>query len=267
LPSVPWCANGALLASHCRVAGRGVLFPLWLGGRRFAPEQAFAAVQLLQACGARVVVPSGQHCCGLPHLDSGDKPGASRLAKRTIEELEGVRADYVVTAAASCAVAILHDYAHLLEHEPAWAERARQLAARTTDLLSFVDHVASPPPLAILDGAPLATYHSFCQSTNVLGIGDIGARLLRLAGLPVADLPEGAVCCGFGGAASIDYPEVGRGIVERKLGNVRASGARVLCSDNPGCILHLRGAADAAGDAFDVRHIVELLADRLRRTE
>jgi Fe-S oxidoreductase len=71
------------------------------------------------------------------------------------------------------------------------------------------------------------------------------------------------VCCGFGGAASIDYPEVGQGIVSRKLENVRATGATVLCTDNPGCLLHLRGAARAAGDDLQVRHVVELLAERL----
>jgi Fe-S oxidoreductase len=174
-----------------------------------------------------------------------------------------MRADYVVTAAASCAAAILHDYAHLLHDEPEWALRARRLAARTLDLLSFLDRVAKPPPLPSVDGAAPVTYHSFCQSTNVLGIGDVGARLLRLAGLSVVDLPEANVCCGFGGATSIEYPEVGQGIVRRKLDNVRATGASVLCSDNPGCILHLRGAAAAAGDAFQVRHIVELLADRV----
>ena len=97
----------------------------------------------------------------------------------------------------------------------------------------------------------------------MLGIGELGPRLLRLAGLPVVDLPEANVCCGFGGATSIEYPEVGQGIVGRKLDNVRSTGARVLCTDNPGCILHLRGAAAAAGDAFEVRHIVELLAERV----
>ena len=125
----PWANSGA--------RGKTVAYFIQCVTDRFAPEQAIAAVQVLQACGARVVVPSGQHCCGLPHLDSGDKPGATMLAKRTIQELEGVRADYVVTAAASCAVAILHDYAHLLEQEPVWAERARRLAVRTMDLLSF----------------------------------------------------------------------------------------------------------------------------------
>jgi Fe-S oxidoreductase len=171
-----------------------------------------------------------------------------------------VQADYVVTAAASCAVAILHDYAHLLREEPEWAKRAHHLADRTLDLLSFVDRVASPPALEKAESDRLVTYHSFCQSTNVLGIGDIGPRLLRLAGVPLVELPEATVCCGFGGATSIDYPEVGQRIVERKLENVRSTGAQILCTDNPGCMLHLRGSAEAARDRFEVRHVVELLA-------
>jgi Fe-S oxidoreductase len=184
------------------------------------------------------------------------------MAKRTIAGLEQVHADYIVTAAASCAATVLHDYAHLLRDEPEWVARARRLADRTLDLLSFVDHIARPPALPAAE-TPLATYHSFCQSTNVLGIAPLGPRLLRLAGVPLVDLPEATVCCGFGGATSLEYPEVGQGIVRRKLDNVRATGARVLCTDNPGCILHLRGAADAAHDTFEVRHVAELLAERV----
>jgi L-lactate dehydrogenase complex protein LldF len=253
--SGPWVNSGA--------RGKTVAYFIQCVTDRFAPEQAMAAVRLLQACGARVVVPSGQHCCGLPHLDSGDRHGARRLAQATITALETVQADYVVTAAASCAVAMLHDYAHLFEDDPDWARRARDLADRTLDLVSFVERVASPSQLAPVDDGRTLTYHSFCQSTNVLGIGETGVRLLRLAGLAVADLPEATVCCGFGGATSIDYPEVGRGIAARKLENVRSTGAEVLCTDNPGCLLHLRGAAQAAGDAFAVRHIVEVLAERV----
>jgi iron-sulfur cluster protein len=253
----PWARSGA--------RGKTVAYFIQCVTDRFAPEQALAAVRVLQACGARVVVPASQHCCGLPHLDSGDTPGARRLALQTIAGLESVRADYVVTAAASCAVCILHDYAHLLRDDPEWSARARALAERTLDILSFVEGIASPPPLESWPAAEAVgvTYHSFCQSTNVLGIGGVGPRLLRLAGIAPIELPEATVCCGFGGAASIDYPEVGRGIVSRKLENVRSTGAATLCTDNPGCLLHLRGAAQAAGDRLQVQHIVELLAARL----
>lgn len=246
---------------------------------RLAPEQAQAAIRLLQACGVRVVVPAGQHCCGLPHLDAGDAPAARRLARHTILVLERQRAAadvaYVVTAAASCAVAILHDYAHLLRDDPPWAARAAALADRTMDLLSFLERVADPPPLdtqptpgaraAPADSRPVA-YHSFCQSTNVLGIGGpagAGPRLLRRVGVEVVDLPEGEVCCGFGGTTSLDHPAVGRAIAERKLANVASTGAPTLATDNPGCMLHLAGAAHAAGSPLTVRHVVELLAERV----
>jgi Fe-S oxidoreductase len=83
----------------------------------------------------------------------------------------------------------------------------------------------------------------------------------------LVDLPEMEVCCGFGGGASIDHPEVSRGIVARKLDNVRLTGASVLCTDNPGCVLHLRGAARAAGLHIEVKHVAEVLATRLPLTE
>jgi Fe-S oxidoreductase len=86
---------------------------------------------------------------------------------------------------------------------------------------------------------------------------------LRRAGYEVVDLPEMEVCCGFGGGSSIDHPEVSRYIVQRKLDNVRSTGAPILATDNPGCILHLRGALDAAGDPIEVKHIAELLAQRV----
>src|SRR5207248_11053455 len=118
----PWARSAA--------RGKTVAYFIQCVTDRFAPEQALAAVRLLQACGARVVVPSAQHCCGLPHLDSGDLPGARRLARATVAALGAVEADYIITAAASCAVAIMHDYAHLLRNEPVWSARARGVADR-----------------------------------------------------------------------------------------------------------------------------------------
>jgi L-lactate dehydrogenase complex protein LldF len=255
-PSGPWARSAA--------RGLTIAYFLQCVADRLAPEQVDAAVRVLRACGARVVVPSGQHCCGLAALDSGDRATARALAKQTIAALEATSADYVVTGAASCAIAIEHDFGWLLRDEHEWRARAERLAARTLDLLTFVDRIADPPQLPA-QAEPTITYHGFCQSTNVLGIGALGPRLLRRAGVQLVDLPELEVCCGFGGGASIDHPEVSRGIVSRKLDNVTSTGARVLCTDNPGCVLHLRGAAHAAGLTIEVKHVAEVLAQALNR--
>jgi len=168
-----------------------------------------------------------------------------------------------VSAGASCAIAIAHDYAELLADEPAWQGRAVDIASRTVDLLTFLDRVADPPALPMKNGAATVTVHSFCQTTNVMGSGDAGQRLLERAGIPVRELAERGVCCGFGGSTSIDHPALAEQIAQRKLENVRATGAAVLVTDNPGCLLHLRGAADVAHDRFAGRHVAEVLWEAL----
>jgi Fe-S oxidoreductase len=79
----------------------------------------------------------------------------------------------------------------------------------------------------------------------------------------VRDLPEAAVCCGFGGSTSLERPEMAREIAARKLDNVAQTDAAVLVTDNPGCLLHLRGAADARGMTLRVAHVAEILAEQL----
>src|SRR5205823_3967774 len=104
----------------------------------------------------------------------------------------------------------------------------------------------------------------FCQSANVLGIADAPRRLIRdVLGLELRELAEGMVCCGFGGSTSARYPEVADQILDRKLANVLTTGARTLVTDNPGCILHLRGGIDARNLPLRVLHLAELLAAHL----
>ncbi|MGI8854760.1 MAG: LUD domain-containing protein [Thermomicrobiales bacterium] len=233
---------------------------------RLFPPMAEATVRVMQACGAHVVVPVSQHCCGLPAFDSGDWLRAKVMAKATIEGLEAADADWIVTAGASCAVAITHDYQQLFADDPAWQSRAAALAARTLDLTSFLTRVACLPDgaLAAPGGEPV-TYHNFCQSHNVLGLKEEPRALIeRVMGLELVELPEAAVCCGFGGSVSADYPELSEGILARKLANVDETGVRTLVTDNPGCIMHLRGGMDASGRAVRVLHLAELLDERLR---
>ena len=230
-----------------------------------APEQAESAVKLLSACGARVVIPQAQHCCGLPFVDSGDARGAQQLARQTIEMLESTTADYIVSAANSCVAAIAHDYPHLFKDEPPWKARAERLRGRVFDLATFLDTVAQLPAGALTGPSnEVATYHPFCQSLNVLHADQAARRLLtEVCGLELRELPEANVCCGFGGSTSFDAPEVARGIVERKLSNVDSTGADLVITDNPGCILHLRGAAHASRRQVRVRHLAEILSARL----
>ena len=250
------------------VKGQRVAYFIQCLTDRLYPAMAEATVRIIQACGAEVVVPTAQHCCGLPAFDSGDWPRGQAMARATIAMLEETEADWIVTAGASCAVAIEHDYLHLFKDDPEWLARAKKIATRTRDLTSFLTDVAQLPDGALATpDAPSApvTYHNFCQSLNVLGLRSEPLHLITdVLGLDLIELPEANVCCGFGGSVSLDRPELSEHILARKLANVDDSGASILVTDNPGCIMHLRGGMDASGRTVRVIHLVELLDERLR---
>ena len=250
-----------------QVTGRRVMLFLQCVSDRIAPEIVTATVRLLEACGAEVVVPPQQHCCGLPAYDSGDHDSAKVMARATISALAGV--DDVVTPAPSCVVSMAHEYGHLLRDEEPWAARAAQLAGRVHDLVSYLAGPGRLPTGALDNGdVTPVTVHRFCQSGNVLGHTDQMEELLRdVCRVPVRPLAENGVCCGFGGSTSLTTPQVAEGILDRKLGCVDDTGAEILVSDNPGCVLHMRSGADASGRELQVRHPAEYLAARLPDAE
>lgn len=234
---------------------------------RFYPEMGVAVVRLLQASGCEVVFPPAQACCGLPAANSGDTKRAADMAKQTIDALRGARVDYIVSSSTSCATAIVQDYPHTLRNEPAWVSQAEALATRVIDLTHFLDRVAQFPDGSLATPAPRRlTYHDACQSFNCLGLSGEGRRLAGcVGGGEITEMAESSTCCGFGGTTSFEHPDVAKRIAERKLRHIDETGAPLVVADNPGCIMHLRGALHARGSKTRVQHLAEFLADSLPR--
>ncbi len=244
-------------------SGRRVLLHLQCLADRVTPQTPVAAAALLRAAGVDVVIPTRQHCCGLPAIDAGDEDAARRMARDTLDTFDGV--DDVVTPAPSCVVAILHGYQELFADEPEWAERAARLKERVHDLVSYLAGPARLPAGALSQGdtAPVVV-HRFCQSANFLDAGSQLEDLVAdLCDIDVRFLFEADTCCGFGGMTSLGNPELSAGILERKLAALVDSGVCTVVTANPGCVIHLRGGAHAAGRPLNVQHVAEYLAERL----
>ncbi len=231
---------------------------------RLMPVTVDASALLIEAGGASVNVPSDQQCCGLPAFDAGDWETARRMARATIAVLS--RTDHqIVTPATSCVISMRDHWPQLFRDEPETLARADAIADRVHDLAAWLDGPGRLPDGCLeREGASSWTAHRFCQSSNR---GEPGARIAllveRLTGETAAPLEEPEVCCGFGGLTSIAAPEVGEGILDRKLDCVAASGCETLLTNNPGCALHLRAGAVARGAAHDTLHYADYLAARL----
>ncbi len=256
-PLPPAVANGA-------VGMTVALFPGCLTDRLF-PEQGQAIVRTLLGLGVRVVIPAGLSCCGLPANNSGDDAHARRMAKQTIVALEKAHVDAILSGSASCVATLAQDYLHLFRNDPVWLPRAEKLAPKVTDFTTFMDSVVQLPAGSLATNTPLVvTYHDSCQGLNALGLRSEPRRLLQdVLGCELRELEENRFCCGFGGSFSFDYPRVAARLMTRKLDNAQATGARLVVTDNQGCIMHLRGGADATGRPLEFKHIAELIADRV----
>ena len=72
-------------------------------------------------------------------------------------------------------------------------------------------------------------------------------------------------CCGLGGTYSVYHYETSKQIGAKKAAGIAASGAELVATDCPGCIMQLQDALNHAGGGQRAVHILELLAEALRQ--
>jgi glycolate dehydrogenase iron-sulfur subunit len=221
-----------------------------------------STARVLSASGAEVRTPPGHVCCGALHAHNGDLEGARELARSTISAFEAVEGPIVINSA-GCG-AHLKEFDRLLADDPDWAERARVFARRVVDL---AEYLAQPEPLARL--AP--------QLRTPAGIGRVawddpchlchGQQVRRpprdllaaVPGLHLSPLADPEACCGSAGIYSLLRPNDSAAVLDRKLDDLRASGAQVLVTGNPGCHLQWQGGVRCRDLPVEVLHLAELL--------
>jgi len=221
------------------------------------PQVGEATALVLHRAGVRPVLPKGQTCCGQFAYKRGRPDLTRHLARRFIEIFEDAPA--IVCPSGSC-TAMVRRYPTLFTEGDPWRERAARVAAKTFELGQYLVDALGCPDLGTCFPAR-AVLHASCQTTRVLGVGDQTVRLLaRVEGLTLVPLSHPERCCGFGGAFSIDYPEVSQAILAQKIDDVLESGAEVVIAAEPSCLLNI-GSALAKRDA-PVRplHLAEVLA-------
>jgi L-lactate dehydrogenase complex protein LldF len=255
----------ARLIPESGVVGKRIAYFSGCMTDRLYPRMGEAVVRVLRALGCDVYFPPAQSCCGLPAINAGDGKAAVTMIQQTIEALENVQADFILSGSASCVVSMLQDYPRLLADQPQWLARAQGLAGRVIDFTTFLSREANLPDGALVSGdrADL-TIHDSCQSHNCLGLKQEPRRILTdILGHRVVEMFESSACCGFGGSFSFEQPRVAERIAHRKLQNVDDTGVGIVVTDNPGCIMHLRGVANASKRSIRVMHLAEVVDEAL----
>jgi L-lactate dehydrogenase complex protein LldE len=221
-----------------------------------APSVWRAARTVLERAGVEVTVPRGQTCCGQPGWSAGHPEEARPVARRALRAFRGD--DPVVVPSGSCAAMVTHGYPELFAGHPEEQE-ARDMAARTVELSQFLArHGLRPRPR----GSGSVTYHDSCHMLRILGERESPRAVLAgVEGLELREMRDTAVCCGFGGTFSINFPEVSGHLGDDKARNAAESGADELVACDLSCLLHIAGRAHRTGVPLRARHLAEVLAE------
>jgi len=225
------------------------------------PEQMQAAVKIFADNGVEMDYPMEQSCCGLPVQMMGEMKASKEVAIQNLRAFETGAYDYIITLCASCAAHLKHNYAKLVMDKPALKLKADEFAAKIIDYSSFVNDVLKVKAKDFNKVETKATYHAPCHLCRGLDVHDAPRQLIEKGGMEYVECTEEEVCCGFGGTFSMKFPELSAELLNKKLTNVEETGAEVLLTDCPGCIMQLRGGLKKRGSNIKVRHVSEVLAD------
>lgn len=222
-------------------------------------------VEVLARNGCEVHTPPDQPCCGSLHAHNGEWALAQQLARRMIDLLPPERYDAIITNAGGCGSHLKH-YSKLLENDPEYAARAREWDRKLKDVHEFLASAGLRAPTAATATPLRVTYHESCHLSHGQKVVNQPRRLLKaIPGLELVELPEATWCCGSAGIYNLTQPEMAGQLLERKVRNIRSTGAQVVATANPGCLLQVVNGCRAAGVEVRVVHPITLLAEAYRR--
>jgi len=231
------------------------------------PEQAEALVDLLDDHGVNLEFPMEQTCCGLPALMAAEEETAADLALQNAAAFDVDAYDYIITLCASCASHIKHNYGKILDVDTDAGRRAAAFADKLIDFSAFMQNILKLKPEAFAKSDQKVTYHAPCHLCRGLNVVDEPRQLIETSGADYVASKDEDVCCGFGGSYSVDFPEISSEILGKKLDLVEQSGADVLVTDCPGCVMQLKGGLDKRGSKIQVKHMAELLAGQKKNVK
>lgn len=241
-------------------------------------------VEVLARNGCEVITPPDQYCCGSLHAHNGEWELAEQLARKNIEQFPPEQFDAIITNAGGCGSHLKH-YRKLLANDPVWRDRAKLWDQKARDIHEWLVEIGITPPAVSIsqfngaandnadktfsssnrDGELVVTYHESCHLSHGQKVTTQPRELLQaIPGLKLVDLPESSWCCGSAGIYNIVQPEMAGQLLERKLNHIKSTGATVVATGNPGCLLQLINGAKQRRLPLRVVHPISLLAAAYR---
>lgn len=229
-----------------------------------------ATKRVLEVNNCQNIEITKQFCCGALHVHSGDLETARKLARQNIEAFERflvsdhnpANPSTIIINAAGCG-ALLKEYGALLKADPEYAARAEAFSLRVKDVTEYLAQTRIRAGAEINEpvtlDAPCHLYHAQRVMTAPQKV------LMSIPGIQYHPLEGMQDCCGGAGIYNLSEPEMSEGILSDKIEKVKATGAKLLATANPGCHMQLGAGVRMFKADCQVVHIIELLDESYRK--
>ncbi|MFQ6617928.1 MAG: (Fe-S)-binding protein [Fidelibacterota bacterium] len=259
-PAVPDTFSDNLIPEVTPVNGKYLYKVGFLSGcvmNIYYPEVNQDTVEVLEINGCKVYTPRNQVCCGSIHGHNGDFASAKKLARRNIEIFESSGVEAIITNSAGCS-SFMKKYGELFEDERDFRQKAENFSKKVRDITEFLTEIDFQKPTGSIDCK--ITYHEPCHLVHAQGISDPPREiLLSIPDVKFVELPESDWCCGSAGIYNITHYEESMILLERKVNNILKTGAEIVATGNPGCLIQLAYSIKKYGYPLKVYHPVSLL--------
>lgn len=224
--------------------------------RYLYPQMGLDLLYVLEQLGFCGVAQTEFNCCGMVTWGSGDQKSTLELQQRNLEVLQKhPQIKEVVTGCASCG--------HALKEYPGLPADC-QILDISEFLFRHKENLEKLVGFKKLNKK--ITYHDPCHLRKGQNITSQPRWLLKLiAGENFVELQHPERCCGAGGTFGISHKNLSREILAEKTRDTDASGAEIIASGCPGCLLQLTEGAVLADSKWQAQHPITLLAELLRQ--
>ena len=246
--------------SRCKVA----FFPGCMGDKIFT-NVSEACLKVFDYHEVGVYLPTNYSCCGIPALSSGDLEGFEKMVMHNVDILKDQNYDYIVTPCSSCTVAIREFWAQFSDNlPPRYRDAINALAPKAIDINALLVDVLHVSPKTQAKGQTKVTYHESCHLQKSLGVSKQPRDLIRMnPGYTLVEMAEANRCCGCGGSFTLTHYDLSLKMGQRKRDNVIASGAEVVATGCPACMMQLSDMLARNNDPVQVKHTIEIYAESL----
>jgi glycolate oxidase iron-sulfur subunit len=214
-------------------------------------------IQVLLENGCEVVIPHGQECCGSLQAHNGLMDTARSLARKMIDIFDSYRLDAIVMNSAGCG-AFMKEYGHVLSDDKEYAMRAARFAKKVMDLSEFLVGIGMKSPKRAINKR--VAHHEACHLVHAQKVSEQPRQVLEaIPGLKLTNLDEATWCCGSAGIYNIIRYDDSMKLLDRKMENLRTTGADLVVMGNPGCLAQIKYGVQREEMNMEVVHLATLL--------